>query len=64
MKTQNNSIYAIIPDLIEAGFDIINPVQTNCRNMDPAQLKADFGRDITFWGGGGTPPVCWAMPLL
>ena len=42
----------LIPDLIEAGYDIINPVQTNCRNMEPERLKREFGRDITFWGGG------------
>lgn len=46
------SIYELIPDLIEAGFDCINPVQTNCRDMDPARLKRQFGRDLVFWGGG------------
>ena len=46
------SIYPIIGDLIEAGFDIINPVQTSARQMDPATLKKEFGKDITFWGGG------------
>ena len=46
------SIYRIMPDLIEAGYDIINPVQTNCFEMDPVRLKAEFGKDITFWGGG------------
>jgi uroporphyrinogen decarboxylase len=46
------SIYALMPDLIEAGYDIINPVQTNCRNMDPVILKNEFGKDITFGGGG------------
>jgi uroporphyrinogen decarboxylase len=46
------SIYRIMPDLIEAGYDIINPVQTNCFEMDPVQLKQQFGKDITFWGGG------------
>jgi uroporphyrinogen decarboxylase len=46
------SIYAILPDMIEAGYDIINPVQTNCVNMKPARLKKEFGGDITFWGGG------------
>jgi len=46
------SIRALMPVLIEAGFDIINPVQTTCKGMDPAGLKADFGRDICFWGGG------------
>ena len=46
------SIYPIIPDLIEAGYDILNPVQTTAYQMDPEVLKREFGRDITFWGGG------------
>ncbi len=46
------SIYRLLPDLIEAGYDIINPVQTNCVEMDPSALKREFGADITFWGGG------------
>jgi len=46
------SIHALLPDLIEAGFDVINPVQTNCRDMEPERLKREFGRDICFWGGG------------
>lgn len=46
------SIYALMPDLIETGYDVINPVQTNCYQMDPILLKKEFGRDITFWGGG------------
>jgi len=41
-----------LPDLIDAGYDVINPVQTNCKGMDAEGLKADFGRDICFWGGG------------
>jgi len=46
------SIYRLLPDLIEAGYDIINPVQIGTRDMDAERLKAEFGRDITFWGGG------------
>jgi uroporphyrinogen decarboxylase len=42
----------LLPDLIEAGLDAINPVQITCAGMDPAGLKRDFGREITFWGGG------------
>jgi uroporphyrinogen decarboxylase len=42
----------VIPDLIEAGIDILNPVQTGAYDMDPVRLKQDFGKDITFWGGG------------
>ena len=46
------SIRPLIPDLIEAGVDILNPVQTSAKNMDPKQLKEEFGKQITFWGGG------------
>ena len=46
------SIYPIMGDLIDAGYDVINPVQTTARQMDPATLKREFGKDITFWGGG------------
>lgn len=46
------SIYKILPDLIEAGFEIINPVQTVARDMEPDRLKREFGRELTFWGGG------------
>jgi uroporphyrinogen decarboxylase len=46
------AIRPLIPDFIEMGVDIINPVQVNAVGMDPAELKQDFGRDICFWGGG------------
>jgi uroporphyrinogen decarboxylase len=46
------SIHELIPDLIEAGFEILNPVQINAVNMEPERLKRDFGKDVTFWGGG------------
>ncbi len=46
------SVRALIPDFIEAGFDILNPVQTSAAGMDPAELKACFGDRIAFWGGG------------
>jgi len=46
------SIYRVMPDLIDVGYDIINPVQTNCFEMEPDKLKAEFGDRITFWGGG------------
>ena len=45
-------IYELIPGLIEAGFEIINPVQINAVNMEPERLKNEFGAEITFWGGG------------
>ncbi len=46
------SVYALIPDFIDAGFDILNPVQCSAAHMDPAALKQAFGDRITFWGGG------------
>ena len=46
------SIYRLLPDLIEAGYNVINPVQTMTRDMEPEKLKAEFGSQITFWGGG------------
>jgi len=45
-------IRLLLPDLIEAGLDAVNPVQISCKGMDAAGLKRDFGKDITFWGGG------------
>jgi uroporphyrinogen decarboxylase len=45
-------IYELIPELIEAGFEILNPVQINAVNMEPARLKKEFGNELTFWGGG------------
>jgi len=44
--------FDLIPDLIEIGFDILNPVQVSARGMDSKRLKETFGKDITFWGGG------------
>ena len=41
----------LLPDLIDAGLDAINPVQITCRGMDPGGLKRDFGSRLTFWGG-------------
>jgi hypothetical protein len=46
------SIQPLIPDIVDAGFDILNPVQTSANNMGPADLKAKFGDQVTFWGGG------------
>ena len=42
----------LLPDLIDAGLEAINPVQITCRGMNPAELKHDFGDRLTFWGGG------------
>jgi uroporphyrinogen decarboxylase len=42
----------LIPDLIEIGFDILNPVQVSAKGMNTKELKSEFGRDMVFWGGG------------
>jgi uroporphyrinogen decarboxylase len=41
-----------MPDMIDAGIEIFNPVQTNAYLMEPGFLKKEFGKDCTFWGGG------------
>ncbi len=54
-KTFKHSCGAVepfMPKFIEAGFDIINPVQINAKGMDAAHLKKTYGKDLVFWGGG------------
>lgn len=46
------SVVALLPDIVEAGFDILNPVQCSAAGMDAATLKDRFGSRLTFWGGG------------
>jgi len=46
------SVAALIEDFIDAGFDVLNPVQCSAEGMDPRALKERFGDRITFWGGG------------
>jgi uroporphyrinogen decarboxylase len=46
------AIRPVIPDLIEIGCDILNPVQVSAAGMDTKELKSEFGRDLVFWGGG------------
>jgi uroporphyrinogen decarboxylase len=46
------SVWDAIPDLIEVGVDILNPVQRSAAKMDISKLKHDFGKDLSFWGGG------------
>jgi len=46
------SIEPLIPYIIEAGVDILNPVQISAANMDPTMLKEKYGKKICFWGGG------------
>jgi len=47
----DGAIFDFIPTLIEMGVDILNPVQTTARGMDPKRLKEQFGDRLTFWGG-------------
>lgn len=51
-KHSCGAIIPILPGIIEAGFDIINPVQINAKDMDARRLKEEFGSRLTFWGGG------------
>ncbi len=46
------SISLLMPDMIEAGIEVFNPVQTNAYQMEPEFLKKEFGNDCIFWGGG------------
>lgn len=46
------AVVSLIPDFIEAGFDILNPVQCSAEGMEARALKREFGRHLTFWGGG------------
>lgn len=48
----DGAIKELIPDLIEIGADIINPIQYSCADMDPLTLKKEFGKDVCFWGCG------------
>jgi hypothetical protein len=51
-KHSCGAVATLIPAFIESGFDILNPVQLSAAGMDARKLKAEFGRDIVFWGGG------------
>ncbi|WP_069999792.1 uroporphyrinogen decarboxylase family protein [Cellulosilyticum sp. I15G10I2] len=46
------SIVPLIPELIDAGFDVINPVQWTAKDMEPRMLKSQFGKHVAFWGAG------------
>jgi hypothetical protein len=45
-------IAPLLEAIVEAGFDILNPVQCSARGMDPRTLKRDYGDRLVFWGGG------------
>jgi len=51
-KHSCGSVARFIPSFIEAGFDILNPVQCSAAGMEPEQLKANYGTTLVFWGGG------------
>ncbi len=51
-KHSCGAVAGFMPHFIDAGFDIINPVQLSAEGMDPTQLKIEFGKDLIFWGGG------------
>jgi uroporphyrinogen decarboxylase len=46
------SVRALIPDFIDVGVDILNPIQVSAAGMDTAELKKEFGKDMCFCGGG------------
>ena len=46
------AVYDLLPEFIDAGFDILNPVQCSAACMDARTLKREFGRHLVFWGGG------------
>ena len=48
------AVRPIIPDLIEIGITVLNPVQTTSRGMDPSELKREFGQHLSFMGGVDT----------
>ncbi len=51
-KHSCGAVEPFMKHFIEAGFDIINPVQVNAKGMDPVHLKKTYGKDLVFWGGG------------
>lgn len=51
-KHSCGSVVKFLPSFIEAGFDILNPVQCSATGMDPEELKANYGESLVFWGGG------------
>jgi uroporphyrinogen decarboxylase-like protein len=66
----DGAMWKLLPDVVEAGFDILNPVQTSAADMEPVRLKETYGDRVTFWGAGietqttlpfGTPDEVRAM---
>ncbi len=46
------AVYPLIPDLLEAGVEILHPIQRSAAGMDPVRIKRDFGKDLVLWGAG------------
>jgi hypothetical protein len=57
-KHSCGAVYKFLPSFIEAGFDILNPVQCSASGMDPEQLKANYGDRLTFWAAAWTRSTC------
>jgi len=53
----DGSVYPIIGDLVDIGIDGLNPVQVSAADMEPRRLKAEFGKDLAFWGAIDTHRV-------
>jgi uroporphyrinogen decarboxylase len=51
----DGAIYELIPDFIELGIDVLNPVQVSAKGMSTRRLKQEFGHDLAFWGGAIDP---------
>lgn len=51
-KHSCGAVESFMSRFIDAGFDIINPVQVSAKGMNPAKLKYCYGKDLVFWGGG------------
>ena len=48
----DGAVEELLPDFIEIGIDILNPLQTSARGMEPEKIKRRYGKDLSFWGGG------------
>ena len=48
----DGNVRPLIPDFLEIGVDILNPIHIRAQDMEPAGLKRDYGQDLVFWGGG------------
>jgi uroporphyrinogen decarboxylase len=56
------SVYEFIPDFIEIGVDILNPLQPLAKDMEPWRLKKEFGKDLVFFGGVDTQQLLYQSP--